>query len=361
MLKFNGMAEMRFLTRAEQIARYLQVEIAEGRWHGKMPGRMELAAELGLNARTVEDALRQLERDGVLIPQGAGRRRKIVQPDDEKPRELAIGFMMYEQTDQKLPHHIDLFHRLEDAGHRVMIAERTLTELGMNIERVEREVKSIDMVNAWIVVGASFEVLEWFARNDIPVISMFGRFDGLSVAAAGVRKIPALKKALKRLHELGHRRIVMLSREERRKPFPAKYERAFLDEMDLLGIQTGPYNLPDWDNNIQAFHQCLDSLFKHTPPTALLLNEAHLFVAAQQHLARMGLIAPRDVSMICDDPADAFSWCDPPISHIYWDSRPVVSRIIRWADRISRRIEDKRQRFTLAEFIEGGTIGPVSR
>jgi len=153
--------------------------------------------------------------------------------------------------------------------------------------------------------------------------------------------------------------VERLAREERRKPFPAAYEQAFLDELEALGIPTGSYHLPDWENEVRAFHKCLDFLFSHTPPTAIFLSEARMFVAAQHHLARMGLVAPRDVSLICDDSDSAFLWCDPPISHMRWDSRPVVSRIIRWAGRVARGIPDRRQRFTLAKFIEGGTIGPA--
>jgi DNA-binding LacI/PurR family transcriptional regulator len=354
-----GMAELRFLTKGEQVALYLRGELENGRWPERMPGRMELAAELGLNARTVEEALRQLEREGVLVPQGAGKRRKIVLPESKIPKQLTIGFLMYEKEDRSLPYHVDLVHRLEDAGHRVWIAEQTLQDLHMDPTRVARVVQGTRGVDGWVVKAGSRDVLEWFVQEKKPVMAQFGRFLNLPVAAAGVHKIASMKKALRRLYELGHRRIVMIAREERRNPYPAAYEQAFLNEMEALGIPTGRYHLPEWENNMSSFHRCLDVLFLHTPPQAMFLSEAQLFVATQQHLARMGLIAPRDISLVCDDPDHAFSWCDPPISHIHWDSRPVVSRIIRWADRLARGVPDVRQRYTSAEFVEGGTIGPV--
>lgn len=59
-------------------------------------------------------------------------------------------------------------------------------------------------------------------------------------------------RQLRRLHELGHRRIVLLVREERRKPYPATFEQAFLDGLKELGITTGPYNLPDWGMTSRA-------------------------------------------------------------------------------------------------------------
>ena len=58
------MGELRFLSKIEQVAAHLRAELAGGRWEEAMPGRLELAAELGINAKTVEDALRLLEKEG---------------------------------------------------------------------------------------------------------------------------------------------------------------------------------------------------------------------------------------------------------------------------------------------------------
>jgi DNA-binding LacI/PurR family transcriptional regulator len=176
-----------------------------------------------------------------------------------------------------------------------------------------------------------------------------------------VRKIPALTHAVRKVIEYGHKRIVMIAREERRKPQPALYEQAFLDELNAHGIATGSYHLPDWEESIKGFHRCLDSLLQHTPPTAMIISQSPIFISARDHLAQRGVIAPRDISLICDDPDIAFSWCDPPVSHIRWDSDPIVNRIVRWADKVARGVVDREQSFTLAEFIEGGTIGPVLR
>ena len=60
------MGELRFLSKIEQVAAHLRAELAGGRWEREMPGRLELAAELGINAKTVEEALRLLEKEGVL-------------------------------------------------------------------------------------------------------------------------------------------------------------------------------------------------------------------------------------------------------------------------------------------------------
>ena len=40
-----------------------------------------------------------------------------------------------------------------------------------------------------------------------------------------------------------------------------------------------------------------------------------------------------------------------------WDHRPVVRRIVSWANNVVRGKDDSRQNLYKAEFIEGGTVG----
>ncbi len=354
------MGELRFLSKIEQVAAHLRAELASGRWEHEMPGRLELAAGMGINAKTVEEALRLLEKEGVLAGQGAGRRRRVVTVDKPEKQALRVKILLFERIDHGLPHLIDLLHRLNQQGHAADFANKSLHDLNMDVKRVSAFVKA-EGADAWVVCAASREILQWFAEQGTPAFARFGRRKGLPLAGIGVDKAKAIKIAVHRLYELGHRRIVLMVREERLKPYPGTIEQDFVATLRGLGITTGPYNLPEWGDDIAGFYRGLDALFHHTPPTALFLTEARLFIAAQQHLARRGILAPRDVSLICDDPDVAFSWCLPAVSHFHWDTRPVVSRVIRWVENVACGKEDRRQSFVKVEFVEGGTIGPVRK
>jgi DNA-binding LacI/PurR family transcriptional regulator len=109
----------------------------------------------------------------------------------------------------------------------------------------------------------------------------------------------------------------------------------------------------------QGSHQRLDSLFRFTPPTALISNEPPLFNAVLLYLAGRGIRPPKDVSIVCTDPDRSFNSCEPPVSHITWDFRKAASRVVRWAANVDRGKEDRRQTHIKAEFVEGGTIGPA--
>ena len=211
----------------------------------------------------------------------------------------------------------------------------------MDPVRVKRFV-SQNPADAWVVVAGSREVLEWFAAQETPAFALFGRLKNTPLAGTGPQKSAAVEAAVRRLAELGHRRIVMLCREERRKPVPGFVEMAFLAELEAQGIQTGPYNLPDWGNTMNEFHTGLDALFQFSPPTALLCSYTALFLAAERHLSVRGIVAPRDISMICLDPDSAFSWCVPSVSHVAWDSRPAVRRVMQWVHNLSRGKDDRR-------------------
>lgn len=180
------------------------------------------------------------------------------------------------------------------------------------------------------------------------------------MAGAGPDKVDTYQEVVRRLVELGHRRVVMLALKMRRLPTPGAGERAFLDEMEAQGIPTSSYNLPDWEESPEGMRQVLDSLFQVTPPSALIVDEAFLFHAVKYHLSRQKIAVPEDVSLICTDPSRTFVWCQPEISHIAWDSKPVVQRIVQWAHNISRGKKDVQQTVTPAIFVEGGTIGAAN-
>lgn len=347
-----------FLTITDQAAEHLRSEILRGRWSGVLPGKHQLAAELGLNNKTVEAAMRQLEKAGLLIPQGAGRRRLINPRGGKSSSALRIAIFLNEGMHElRTELFIQLSHDLASAGHTVIHAPDSLTELRFDLKRIAAVVEETG-ADAWIISAGSREVLEWFAVRSLPCFALFGHRGGIRMPGVGPDKQPAMREATRRLVELGHRRIVLLCRKIRRLPKPGLSETAFLDTLRESGCATGDYNLPDWEETNAGFQECLHALFLTTPPTALIVQEATYFVAAMQFLLSRGLRVPGNVSLICTDDDPVFLHCEPPVSSITWDRKAVVRRIIAWAANISRGKPDNTQSLTPATFVPGGTIGP---
>ncbi len=353
------MSRLKVLTIAEQIAQHLRQEIIRGRWQGHLPGRNELAIELGVNNKTVEAALRQLVKEGVLIAQGPGKRRliKTSSQKDQVPT-FRVALLLPDKADRANHLIMELCHQIEEAGYIAFYSDKSMSELGMDTDRLADHVKRTE-ADAWIIVSGSRPILEWFSEHEAPSFAVFGRRGDLSIAAAGPDKVAAITVATDRLLELGHRLISLLCREQRRVPKPGLVESAFLQQLMKAGIETSKFNLPDWEESKEGFAAVLDSLFGPTPPTALIVDEAFLFNATYYFLRSRGIRIPEDVSLICTDNDPGFMWCSPSVAHFSWDHRPVINQAVRWLSHISHGKEDLKQILTKAEFVEGETIAKV--
>lgn len=358
------MSLSRFSSITEQVTDLLRTGIHNGRWQQAMPGRTRLALELQVSHKTIERALCNLETEGLILGQGKGRKRLIVEAPENVARQgLRIAFL----KDSALPYEIgdmsyilELRHRLEEAGHTIFFSEKSLKELGMDVGRIAAFVTHTE-ADAWIIIAGSHPVLEWFSKYSTPSFALFGRRKGIPIASAGPDKPPVCGSATRHLIALGHQRITMIVQKQHRSPKPGGSAEAFLKEIKTAGISSGTFNLPDWEESKEGFVALLESLFEHTPPTAIILDEAFQFHAAVYFLATRGIRIPKDVSLVCMDSAPSFAWCEPSVAHIHWDARPVVRRIVRWIDNVARGKEDKRQTLTKAKFIEGGTIGAAPK
>ena len=342
----------------DQFVEHLRDAILRGELGGTMPGVRYLANMQGVGSNTVIAAVAQLEREGFLLPQGPGKRSKIILPVGAKPRAMRVAILLYEQSDATRSYIVELRHALSEAGHPAHICSRNLLEMKMDLNRVKRMVAQ-EEADAWVIFAGTREILTWFAEQPVPAFAYGGRRRSVHIAGAGPDKLIGQEVMVERLVALGHRRMVILAREERRKPTPALFEKTFLNRLEMHGIPTGPYNLPDWEGSAEGLCKCLDRCFGITPPTAIFIDEMHIFVAAQQHLAQKGILAPRDVSLICGDPDPAFDWCHPSVAHIYWDSRVLIRRILRWANEIALGKHNRRQLAIKSTFVDGGTIGPA--
>jgi hypothetical protein len=347
-----------FQTITEQVAAHLREELLRGRWSGEMPGQKQLAKLLGVSGKTVELAFVLLEKDGVLVGQGTGRRRRIALPENFSPPSLRVALLIFDSPDRGADYMIELRHLLEEAGHVPFFPDKTLSDLGSDVGRVARFVKKTQ-ADVWIVSAGSQGVLEWFSAQAKPAFALFGRMVGLPMAGAKPDKATPLASITRQLVGLGHRRISFLCRHQSRLPQPGRAVRAFLDELEPAGVAVGQFNLPGWEERPEGFERVLDSLFGHTPPTALILDEPFLYNAAYHYLARRGILAPEHVSLVCTDASPDFDWCQPTVAHIRWDHRPLVRRIVRWTNNIARGKDDRRQSYTKVEIVEGGTVGPA--
>lgn len=351
------MDEFRILSPSQQVAKHLRNELLGRRWSDEIPGVPALASELEVDHKTVGRAMRVLEKEGLLKSQGPGRRRLITLPNDLAQTDIRIGLLDMDRysRDRRLT------QDLEQSPYTVVASSKTLVgDLKMDLRRIKREVRAIK-ADAWIVYAGGRPVLEWFAEQAFPTFAMFGFMSKLPIAGAGPDSAAGYEDTVRELAALGHQRIVMLSPQHTRQPHPSRALKKFLDTLEVEGIKTGAYNLPDWEPTEDGLHTMLESLFKLTPPTAIIINDKVTFSAVLQFLLKRGIRVPDDVSLICHEPINAFNWCDDPIAYIHWDWAPISRRLRSWMKNATLGKTDHRQLFVKPSFLPGRTLGPPAK
>ena len=359
--QFGGVGAFRVVSASEQVAAHLRNELLEGRWKDVMPGEGHLIEVLGVGRNTVKAALKHLEEEGLLESRGAGRQRAIVRPDKGRRRAIRVGIVPFTGGEERDPNISMVRQLLSQAGHETFFASRSVQDLDAETPPADRPAEDTE-VDAWIVCAGSHKVLARFLDRAAPTFALFGGASRLDIASTGPDKLPAIIEGARRMLDLGHERIVMITRKDRIVPKPALQQQAVLDEMEARGVPTGPPNLPLWENDAEDFRRCLDSVFdRREPPTALIFDESELFIAARHQLERRGVLTPNHVSMMCGQPDPSFDWSEPSTAHIRYDMRPVYRRVVQWVDNIAEGKEDRRKEFHKARFVDGATIGPVLR
>ena len=350
----------------EQTATHLREGFRSGRWSGHLPGVLSLASELGVSKDTVRDALHLLEAEGLLKDRGAGKRREIVSRLAKKSARkiLRVGILLSEplEGDNAQAQHVLLSIRraIEAAGHVCFFADEALSQLGPKCQRVARLVKAAG-ADAWVVSSGSREVLEWFVAQKVPVCAFGGRGRGLPIASSYTDASVVLAEAVSTLVGHGHRRIVLICSSVWRQPTPGPAATGYLVALKQHGISVADYNLPPWDESAAGLERLLESLFRITPPTALLLAEPTYCVATLAFLARRGIQVPRDVSLVNLVPDPVFAWRRPPLAQVTLPLQEHVHRIARWVDAIACGTIDLEQKSCIPTFDPGGTIATARK
>ena len=353
------------LSLAEQTASHLRAKLHAGHWGGKLPGVVRLCTELHVSQATMRAAIRRLEAEGLLAAGGQGRSRTVAAAGSAGTgrRALRVGVLLHEQMADENPGMQGMLarlqHEIEQAGHVCFFSTQCQSSLHYDTGRIASHLAGMG-AQAWVVVAPRLELLEWLAAQPVPAISMGGRSREIALAGATVDRQPSMVAATRRLLALGHRRIVLICPRGLRAPVPAPIVRAFTAELTAAGRRwTRHYNVPEWEETPEGFRALLAGLFGGSRPTALLLDETPRVLATLAFCAERGWRVPEQVSLVATQADSSLAWCHPPLARIHWEPAPINRRVVRWLAAVEKGDPDREQIAFPAEFVPGGSIGPV--
>lgn len=153
-------------------------------------------------------------------------------------------------------------------------------------------------------------------QEGIPVVVMGETVGSSKVFRVGVPNRRSSADAVRRLTELGHRRIGMLAfgqdhieSQERFKGYEDALRAAGL-ALDRALVGEGKYR------RREGFDAACRLLQEHPDITALFAANAEMAVGALEGLRSLNLQVPRDVSLVAFDDCADLQICDPPVSTV---------------------------------------------
>ena len=346
---------------SDQTAAHLRDGVRSGRWGLRLPGVVRLAAELQVSKDAVRAALRRLEAEGAVQPGGNGRRRVVAAPHASQtgapPRAFRVGILLsrplHHEAGNGQHMELRLLHEIEASGHSGFFAPMTQACVGHRLPRIARVIKE-GKADAWVVVDAPEELMRWFSTQPVPAVALGGRYCDAPLARVGMELTPGIIAAVRALKQLGHRRIVLAVPRVWRLPEPGRLVRAVLDELG----GAPEYHAPDWEPGARGFHELLESLFRVTPPTAMIVLEPAEAVAVMSFLAQRGLRVPRDLSLVCRNHDASLALCRPEIAHCGSNEDHLVGHIVKWVNDAARGTPHQRRIVCQPEFFPCESLAP---
>lgn len=106
----------------------------------------------------------------------------------------------------------------------------------------------------------------------------------------------------------------------------------------------------------------LQSLFKVTPPTALIVSDHRMTPGVWAFLMERGLRVPGDVSLMLMEMDDAeAAWIFPSPSRLRFDFDLIGDHVFKWVERTASGNREATTDTLEVGFIPGATIAPPAK
>lgn len=282
------------------VIRVLRGRLTRHVYTGRLPGERALAAELGTNPRTIENALMRLEVIGLVRRKARSGTYPV--PAEDRPKTVTPLFTRLVLRNPLLPQgDADFWASLIIYGFQTAAQAQGISmsfehakSVDETVEEVVREAGSTACVGTCVLsMPVEMRHALHLAASRCNVVLADWDIEEPILPCVNFDNVGAGRLAAQHLMQLGHRRIAMLAQT----PFsPSTRDR-------LAGAQRF---LNDWGIKLrtaeyprEGFHGAFDSLMSSSePPTAILSGHPGAAEVFVELAAARGLAVPKTLSMM---------------------------------------------------------------
>ena len=317
----------------------MEIDLAAGLWPKFLPGGRILAARYGVSRPTIEVALRELARRG-LIAGGGQRCRWRVNPGDAgakssaKPAVATAGVLLWLGEEHPVvdPLTLEVMEATrkswESKGGRLVVALVDLPRVRNGTAEVRTLLKRYAATRL-ILHNAPEPLARAALATGLPVFLLGGDVCEPHLAGIGFSLKLVLSQIIPTLIRKGRRRILIVTSAGR----PTWYESMInaLRKCDgdsaedpASWVLEVPQNLP------QAVHDMWRRVLPVKRPDAVFSMDARWIVSLYSVAWELGMRPGIDIEAVYFDDSPQLDWLSPPPRAIRASARIFIKRIERW-------------------------------
>lgn len=358
----------RRITLVVQVADALRSGIRAREWSDRLPAEKILAEKLQVSRMTLRSGMKLLIREG-LIQVARGQRARIVADLklSRPARRASIVGVISPIPVGPLPHGLQplAFGLYYDSFRRVLEAAGYQVKFFTGLRYYQRDpAKSLESllheanVDSWVVTSSNAVIQRWFAHRQIPVVIDGLCQPGIRLAALDVDYSGVCRHAASTLLGLGHKRIVYLSTKPKAGGDFAS-EAGFREGFQKFSRSSVPPQVVHTETTPESVAAALGRLLRaEQRPTAILAGRAEIAFSALTYLLGRGVRVPGDVSLVCRDTAQYFTYLIPSLTQYVFKSDPYAKHLARMTMKLFDGALRLEQQFVLPVYVKGNSIGP---
>jgi LacI family transcriptional regulator len=209
---------------------------------------------------------------------------------------------------------------------------------------------------AWVLFAGTFAMQRWFAESRLPAVLLGSAFPGVELPSIEYDHAGIARHAAGRFSAAGHERTAILLRRT------GSAADATTCAAFAAGRRAGspPPLVLEHDGGLREVERQLRRLAgMRNRPTALFVTKTLAVPAVYTVLSGLGLMIPRDLSIICREDDPFLEYLSPPVARYGTDSaaiaRQLTVRLVQLASGDSLRPSHS---LLVPRFIPGASIAP---
>jgi LacI family transcriptional regulator len=213
----------------------------------------------------------------------------------------------------------------------------------------------------WILVLSNKATQQWLERWRIPCVIAGSCHAGVDLPFIDVDYRALCRHAATTLLQLGHRRIAFITHTPQAAGDNIS-EEGFLEGVRAFPEGSGDGVVVHHGSDKDAVKRCIRTLMARPfPPTALLVNNSHLYLTVFSVLTQLGRRVPEEVSLLSRDADTFLSYLDPEPACYVEDPQLYAAKLARITTRLLHERPAKSPHVLLIpRLVRGKSLSPAS-